>query len=443
MNSFKILFSAIVKQSVLGVGLMALSVSVWADVNIQSWQTSNGAKVMFVASPELPMLDIQVSFDAGSARDGAQFGLANMTMGLLGTATTKHTEDEISAAFNDLGAQIGGSANRDMAQLSLKTLTRPSIMQPALAMFQEVLHQPVFSEEILTREKSRLTQALKQKTTKPQTIASEAMMENLYGNHPYAHPTEGTLETIAPITTQDLQAFYQRYFVAKNTVIAMVGNVTPQQAKDIAESLSKGLKAGEKPAPLPKPSSFKAMDINIKFDSSQTYYSLSHLGVERGNPDYYALFLGNHLLGGSGFGSLLMENVREKRGLVYSVYSYLAPMKVAGPFLIGLSTKNASAYEADAVVKETLKGFLKDFDESHLQAIKDNLIGGFPLRVDSNGKLIGYLSMIGFYNLPLDYLEDFPKQMAALTKAQVLTAWQKLLEDQQMLRVMVGNPTPK
>ena len=412
-------------------------------VDIQSWQTSNGAKVMFVASPELPMLDIQLSFDAGSARDGNQFGLANMTMGLLGTATTKHTEDEISAAFNDLGAQIGGSANRDMAQLSLKTLTRPSIMEPALAMFKEVLHQPVFSDDILTREKSRLTQALKQKTTKPQTIASEAMMENLYGNHPYAHPTEGTLETITPITTQDLQAFYQRYFVAKNAVIALVGNVTPQQAKDIAESLSQGLKTGEKPAPLPKPSPIKTMDINIKFDSSQTYYSLSHLGVERGNPDYYALFLGNHLLGGSGFGSLLMENVREKRGLVYSVYSYLAPMKVAGPFVIGLSTKNASAYEADDVVKETLKSFLQDIDDSHLQAIKDNLIGGFPLRVDSNGKLIGYLSMIGFYNLPLTYLDDFPKQIGALTKAQVLEAWQNLLVDNQMLRVMVGNPTPK
>ena len=443
MNSFKILCSTMLKKSVLVVGFMALSVSVWAEVHIQSWQTSNGAKVMFVAAPELPMLDIQVSFDAGSARDGTQFGLANMTMGLLGTATTEHTEDEISAAFNDLGAQIGGSANRDMAQLSLKTLTRPSILQPALAMFQEVLHHPVFGEEILTREKSRLTQALKQKTTMPQTIASEAMMENLYGDHPYAHPVEGTLETITPITTQDLQAFYQRYFVANNAVIALVGNVTPQQAKDIAESLSKGLKAGAKPAPLPKPSPMKAMDVNIQFDSSQTYYSLSHLGVERGNPDYYALFLGNHLLGGSGFGSFLMENVREKRGLVYSVYSYLAPMKVAGPFLIGLSTKNASAYEADAVVKETLNGFLKDFDESHLQAIKDNLIGGFPLRVDSNGKLIGYLSMIGFYNLPLDYLEDFPKQIAALTKTQVLKAWQKLLKDQQMLRVMVGNPTPK
>lgn len=409
-------------------------------VDIQSWQTKNGAKVMFVAAPELPMLDIEVSFDGGSARDGKQWGLANLTAGLIGSRTANHSETEISEAFNELGAQFGSSAARDTAQLSLKTLTRPNIMTPALEMFAEVLHYPVFDDAILTREQSRLAQGIKQKTTRPQAMASELMMEKLYGSHPYAHPSEGTLETMQALKSRDLHDFYQRHYVASNAVIAMVGNLTKPQAEQIAEQIAKGLKTGQKPAPLPQPTAPKGSVENVPFESSQTYYVLAQLGVERGNPDYYALYLGNHLLGGSGFGSLLMENVREKRGLVYSVYSYLAPMKQTGPFVIGLSTKNASAKEADKVVKQTLNDFIQDFSAEHLQAIKDNLIGGFALKIDSNGKLIGYLSMIGFYNLPLTYLDDFTKIVARLNKQDVLNAWQKRFDQQQLITVMVGDP---
>ena len=135
-----------------------------------------------------------------------------------------------------------------------------------------------------------------------------------------------------------------------------------------------------------------------------------------------------------------MEEVREKRGLVYSVYSYFAPQKVTGPFLIGLSTKNSTALEADKVVRETLQKFLQDFSEEKLQAIKDNLIGGWPLRMDSNGKIVGYISMIGFYDLPLDYLESFPKQIAKVTKQDVLQAWKKHIKPNNMVEVMVGKP---
>ena len=152
------------------------------------------------------------------------------------------------------------------------------------------------------------------------------------------------------------------------------------------------------------------------------------------------MFLGNHLLGGSGFGSLLMEEVREERGLVYSVASYFAPMKVAGPFMVRLSTKNATANEADQVVRETLEGFMKDFPEEKLEAIKSNLINGFPLRLSSNAKLMGYISMIGYYNLPLNYLDNFPKEIEALNKQDVLEAWNRHVHPDKMLTVMVGKP---
>ena len=422
-----------------GVFLFITS-SAQASLDIETWQTSNGAKVLFVESPQLPMLDIEITFDAGSARDGEIFGLANMTTSLMGTATQKRSEDEVAQGFDELGAQMGGSVSRDSSSLSLRTLTRPEIMQQALTLFGEVLTQPKFDKTIFEREMERLKIGLKQRSVQPQAISSDLLWKALYGEHPYAHSSTGTLETIQQLSTEKLNAFYKKHYVANNASIAIVGDVTTSQAKEIAENLTKNLAKGSKPAPLEKPKPVQKADIQKQFDSSQTYYSLAQIGVKRGEPDYIPLFVGNHLFGGSGFGSMLMEEVREKRGLVYSVYSYFAPLKTNGPFIIGLSTKNASALKADKVVKQTLADFLDGFDDEKLQAIKENLVGGFPLRIDSNAKILGYISMIGFYDLPLDYLEWFPAEVEKVTKQQILDAWKTHLNLDQMVRVMVGKP---
>ncbi|WEJ62416.1 M16 family metallopeptidase [Thiomicrorhabdus lithotrophica] len=428
-------------KACLVVASMLLSFSAMATVDIQSWQTTSGAKVMYVQANQLPMLDIEVAFDAGSARDADSWGVAAMTSGLLGTATSKLNEDQVSETFNSIGAQIGSSVTRDSASISIRTLTRPEIMQTALNTFETLISDTQFTKPIFDREMQRLKIGLKQKSVEPQVISNETLWKTLYGNHPYAHPTSGTLESVESITLDSLKAFYKKYYVASNAVISIVGNVNKAQAKEIAEKLMQNLPKGQKAPGLVAPKAInKHKSITIDFDSTQTYYSLAQLGIERGHPDYAALFVGNHILGGSGFGSLLMEEVREKRGLVYSVYSYFAPQKVAGPFLIGLSTKNASALEADKVVRETLDGFLKDFTDEKLQAIKDNLIGGFPLRIDSNAKILGYISMIGFYGLPLDYLEWFPKQIEQVTKEDVLEAWNMHIKPDEMLKIMVGKP---
>lgn len=421
--------------------MLLMSFSVMASVQVESWQTENGAKVMYVQTTQLPMLDVEMTFDAGSARDGDIWGVAAMTSSLLGTETSQLNEVQVSEAFNGIGAQIGSSVSRDNASISLRTLTRPNIMQKALNTFETLVSDTQFSQAIFDREMQRLKIALKQKTVNPQAIASDTLWKTLYGNHPYAHPSSGTLESVEKINLDHIKTFYKNHYVANNAVISIVGNVNKAQAEKIAEQLTQNLPKGLKLPGLVMPEPLnKAKTIKIDFDSTQTYYSLAQLGIERGNPDYAALFVGNHILGGSGFGSLLVEEVREKRGLVYSVYSYFAPQKVTGPFLIGLSTKNASASQADKVVKDTLNAFLKDFSDEKLQAIKDNLVGGFPLRMDNNGKILGYISMIGFYGLPLDYLEWFPRQIEKVTKDDVLKAWDKLIKPNKMLTIMVGKP---
>ncbi|WP_040727558.1 pitrilysin family protein [Thiomicrorhabdus sp. Kp2] len=428
-------------QAWLFVTFFIMSFSALANVKIESWYTENGAKVMYVEAKQLPMLDIEMTFDAGSARDGKVWGLASMTSGLLGTTTSKLNEEQVSETFNAIGAQIGSGVTKNSASISLRTLTRPQIMQTALTTFESLVSDTQFSQDIFDREIQRLKVGLKQKAFKPQVISNDKLWETLYANHPYGHPTSGTLDSVEQIDIAKIKAFYKQFYVASNAVVSIVGNVDKAKAKAIANQLTANLPKGTKPPGLVTPKlEHQQETIKIDFDSTQTYYSLAQLGIERGNPDYVPLFVGNHLFGGAGFGSLLMEEVREKRGLVYSVYSYFAPQKVTGPFLIGLSTKNASALEADKVVRETLDAFLKDFSEEKLQAIKDNLIGGWPLRMDNNGKILGYISMIGFYDLPLDYLDTFPKLIKQVTKQDVLQAWQKHIKPDHMLEIMVGKP---
>lgn len=418
-----------------------VSFQVQAEVKVETWQTSKGTKVLFVQADQLPMLDIEMTFDAGSARDGQDWGLATFTSGLIGTATSKLDEDQISQKFNEIGSQFGSDVGRDNASLSLRTLTRPNIMKKSLTHFAEVIADAQFKKAVIEREMKRLKISLQQRSVKPQVIANDTLWKTLYGDHPYGHPTIGTLESVERITVAKIEQFYKDYYVASNAVIAMVGNVSKAQAKNIAEQLTQKLPTGKGATAIPVPNNnTTAKNITVEFDSTQTYYSYTQQGVERGHPDYISLFVGNHLLGGSGFGSFLMEEVREKRGLVYSVYSYFAPLKVKGPFIIGLSTKNASAYEADQVVKETFANYLKGFSDEKLQAIKDNLVGGFPLRIDSNGKILGYLSMIGFYDMPLDYLSWFPKEVEKVTKEDVLKAWNRLVKPKNMVTIMVGKP---
>ncbi|MBN2866346.1 MAG: insulinase family protein [Thiotrichales bacterium] len=412
-----------------------------AKLDIQSWQTPNGTKVMYVYAPQLPMVDVEITFDAGSARDGKDWGLASFTSTLIGTQTSKLDENALSETFNSMGAQTGSSSDRDKASISLRSLTRPALLNKALATFETVVSDAQFDQGIFDRELQRLLIGIKEKSVKPQTIASDALWRELYGNHPYAHPTSGSEETVKQLTVAKLEDFYKTYYVASNATIAIVGNVDRAKAEAIAVQLTTNLPKGQKPAGLLKPEKIKtAKAVNTEFDSSQTYYFLTQQGIERGNADYVPLFVGNHLFGGSGFGSMLMQEVREKRGLVYSVYSYFAPMKVTGPFIIGLSTKNSSAYEAEKVVEQTLEDFLKGFSDEKLQAIKDNLTGGWPLRMDSNGKILGYLSMIGFYDLPLNYLDSFPEKIEAVTKEEILKAWRSHIKPDEMLTIMVGKP---
>ena len=293
---------------------------------------------------------------------------------------------------------------------------------------------------MLDREKVRIIAGINESATMPESISSKAFMKALYGAHPYSLDESGEVESITAMKRDDLVAFYKQYYSAKSAVIALIGDMTEAQARAIAESTSSGLPQTPAIAKIAEVSLPTAPNVqSINHPASQAHILLGYPGIKRGDADYLPLYVGNYILGGGGFVSRLTEEVREKRGLVYSVYSYFMPMAELGPFQVGLQTKKEQAGEALKLVNETVAKFIKDgVTEPELKAAKDNIIGGFPMRIDSNGKILDYLSVIGFYKLPLTYLDDFNKKVGAVTTVQIKEAFQRRVKPENFVSVTVG-----
>ncbi len=425
------------------LGLLSLSlyaVFSHAAPTVEQWQTSNGARVYFVAAPELPMVDIQIIFDAGSARDGVLPGVALLTNSMLAEGAGTLNADQIATSFDDVGAQISFSSARDMAVASLRSLTDKAPLKSALATFQTVLAAPTFPAESIARQRKQIAIALRGEKQSPSGLSSRAFYKGLYGAHPYAQMPIGDEASVAGLSRDESQAFYQQYYVGKNAVVAIVGAVSRQQAEKIAEQLVGNLSVGQAAAVLPAVVALeKAQTIHIPHPASQTHIAMGQPGIKRGDKDYFPLYVGNHILGGSSLVSLLSNEIREKRGLTYSVYSYFRPMREFGPYQFGLTTKNSQATEALAVMRDTLNDFIKQGPtEAELTAAKSNLTGGFALRLASNRKILNQLGMIAFYELPLDYLDTFKEQVNAVTVVQIKDAFSRRVHPDKMLTVLVG-----
>lgn len=424
----------------LGLLLAFLPGPAAAIPEIQHWTTANGARVYFVPAPELPMVDIQVVFDAGSARDEGVPGLAQLTNILLDSGTADMSADAVAERLDEVGAQLSGGAERDMAWLSLRSLSDPRYLSPALETLAALVRAPAFEPQSLERERQRMISTVREGRQDPETVADRAFMRALYGDHPYATPPEGTEESLNAITREDLQAFQRRYYVAANAVVAVVGDLDRAGAERLVDIVVGGLARGERAPALPTPAPLESgRTIRIPHPSSQSHVMIGQVGMARGDPDYFALYLGNHALGGNGLVSLLAREVRGKRGLSYSVYSYFSPQAVAGPFVMGLQTRNDQVDQAVRVMTDTLDGFIDQGpDPAELEAARQNITGGFALRLDSNAKTAQYLSVIGFYGLSLDYLQKFRDRIEQVTRDHVIAAFRRLVDADRQLIVIVG-----
>ena len=415
---------------------------------ITQWFTSNGMKVLYQQADSLPMIDFRLIFDAGGARDGnfksdngtVLAGLAKLTNGLIFEGTSDLSADQIAEQFASLGVEYGNGSYRDMAIVNLRTLSYQQQRDSALELLTKILATASFPDEALQRESARMLVALDYADQTPSKKASRLFYESLYKSHPYGTPPEGNRQSLKAIQQKDLEAYYKQFYVAKNVVLAIVGDLTEAQAQDYAEKISTALPMGEKADQLPSASqNSEAIVIRKNHPSTQTTVLMGQPVLKRGDEDLYALYVGNHILGGSGFSARLMKEVRVKRGLTYSIGSYLVPMHVQGPYQFSFTTKKSSTEEALKLVEENLQQFIEQGPtKEELDEAKLNITGSFPLRQASNKDIVENLAVIGFYELPLDYLDKYNAHIEAVTLEQIKSAYKRRVHPEKMVTIIVG-----
>lgn len=429
------------KRLIVTVLALLISPSAAAALDIQQWQTDNGARVYFVETHQIPMVQFAVGFDAAASRDPRdKHGLASLTSNLLDDGAGGMDEETIAEKLAAVGASYSRQSARDMTVLELKVLSDSELMKPALDVFANIIGAPDFPAGALERERRRTLVGIEQNRQSPRSVAQRVFYENVYPSHPYGHMPEGDESGVGSIARDDVVAFYERYYTGANAVIAIVGDLERGRAESIANLIVGLLPEGDPAPPLPPVrEKGQGADVHEAFPSSQSHLLLGQAGISRGDPDYFPLYVGNHILGGSGLISRLSVEIRENRGLAYSTYSYFVPMSREGPYIVGLQTKNEQAARARDIALETIRRFISSGPtEQELQAAKNNITGGFPLRIDSNEQIANNLLSIAFYDLPVDYLDTFTDKVSAVTTAEIRDAFQRRVDPDRWVRVRVG-----
>lgn len=414
--------------------------SVTGVVDIQYWITENGVRVYFVPVHTLPMVDIAVVFDAGASRNGKKGGLAYLTNELLSEGTNDLTANQIAQKFDEVGAQVQSQSLRDMAMISLRSLSSPKELSIAVKTLGQVLSEPSFPEEDFKREQRNMIVALKQQLQLPQHVANKAMYSLLYGSQPYSNWVLGDEDAVRKLTVADVKDFYRKYYVANNAVVAIVGDVDLEGANAIARTLTQDLLPGGCAPMLPEVENLKqTTSKKIDFPSAQTHILIAAPGIKRHDPDYYALTVGNHILGGNGSVSRVFDTIRNQHGLAYSAYSYFIPMKERGPFILGCQTRNDKAPEAEKMLQSLLKDFVnKGPTDEELDVAKKNLLGGYALQFSSNSDICNQVAALGYYDLNLDYFNQYKSAVERLTVRDIKKAFQRRVTPDKLVVVTVG-----
>ncbi|TXI74444.1 MAG: insulinase family protein [Limnohabitans sp.] len=440
------------RSALLCATTLGLVQAAHAVLPIQHWQQASGARVYLVEAHNIPMVDVQIDLDAGSRRDPADKpGLASAAAGQLasgiralpgaqGPYAKALDENQLGEAWADLGASFGASASGDRLSFSLRSLSDADLLDKAARLAARQMAHPAYPQGVWLRDRDKLAAAIRESLTRPGTVAQNRFAEAVYGGHPYSwRSTPGSLQRIG---VADLQRWHAQALRPCRAVVSVVGDLNREQADALVTRLLAHWPQGRceaLPAVAEVPELNAAQDLRLPFDSAQAHVLIGQPGHKRNDPDFFALLLGNHILGGGGFTSRLTEQVREKRGLSYSVYSYFSPALHAGAFTVGLQTRPDQAAQAVEVARQVVKDFVEQGPtEAELQAAKDNLIGGFALRIDSNRKLLDNVANIAWNQLPLDYLDRWTENMAKVTTADVRRAFARVLQPGRMVTVVVG-----
>jgi zinc protease len=419
---------------------LAVAAPAEARVKIDHWIAVSGARVNFVESHALPIVDVAVEFAAGSAYDsGQQAGLARLTLAMLKAGSSRYSETEASRRIADAGAQLQENFDLDRAGFALRSLSSEAERKTATQTLADMLQSPLFPAEAFEREKARAIANAREAETLPARVAERHLYALMYPSHPYGFSE--TPDTLASIKREDVERHYRNCYGSARAVVTIVGDLDQDAAKTLAEELTSRLSKGADSALAPVATLPAGATLRVAHPSTQSHVLLGVAALSRNDPDYFPLFVGNYSLGGGGFMSRLLREIREKRGYAYSVYSHFRPYEREGPFLVGLETRRDQAREALELARSIVGEFVMHGPtEAELKAAKKSLIGGFPLRIDTNRKVLEQLALIGFYKLPLDWLDEFPARVQGVTLAQVKSAFARRIDPEKLSIVVVGAP---
>lgn len=411
----------------------------FALLPIEHWKTNEGAKVYFIYAKEIPMLDIQIAIDAGAFREKNQYGLASLTADLITMGADDLDEESFALALENIGSSIDATSRNDTTIFSIRTLNDFNTLNTTLSLLKKALTKPRFESAILKREIDALLVGLEGVAEDPNALANEAFMTALYPNNRLSVTSQQLKTSIPKIISSDLMNFFKTYYHANNAVIVLVGDIPLEQARLISQDISQTLGASDIEKLQYNFKAGNAQTIHVPFKSTQSTVLLGHVSIDRFNPDYLTLALGNHILGGSGLNSILSQEIREKRGLTYGVNSGFSPGRYQGPFSIDFATKNASVIEGIEAARSVLDNFIKNGpSEAELVLAKNNIIGGFALNLDSNRKLASALLALGIYDLPLDFYDTYQQKIQSISASDIQKAFSKHVHPDLLNTIIVG-----
>lgn len=402
----------------------------------------NGAVLLVSEQRALPMVDVEILVDAGSRRDPAgQEGLANLTADLLNEGTRGHSATELADAVESLGASLSSSASIDSASLDLRVLR--SDLDAGLALLGEILLQPSFPADEIERRREAILAGMRAAEDRPGWLAYRAFLDAVYGQEPYGHLVEGTPDSVSKLARAGILEFYRQYYGPNHAIITVVGDIDMDEAAARIENVLADWKPRTVEPFVYPPSQPATADVRtIQKPLTQANIVLGHRGIARSDPDYYAVEVMNYILGGGGFGSRLLDRIRTENGLAYSVSSAFATPEFPGSFRITMQTKKESTREAVRLTcEELLRIRTEPVSDDELEGAKLYLTGNFPLQLDSNRKIAGFLSMIEFFDLGADYAETYVERIRAVTKDDILRAARRHIHPDRLQLILVGDVT--
>ena len=434
------------KLIVLVLGFLHLDA--FATLPIQKIQLTTGAHLFFVESKTIPMVNIGIDFPGGFAHDNKdRIGVSNFTSQLMnkGSKIKGAIKDEafIADSISDLGSMISFSTGKELTSVRIKTLSSAEVLNPLVDQVSDMLAYPIFNNKILEREKSIEISGLLESETKPEYILSKQFKKMIYRDNPLGN--DETVNSIKAIKIDDLKKFHQTYYRANKMNVLIIGDLSRDKAIELATKLTAKLPSGpeqgiEIPPLVPLTTQdIQKREVKISHPSQQAHIQMGMTSPPRNDPDYFPLLVGNYILGGGGFVSRLMSEIREKRGLAYSVSSYFYPAKNSGYFVAGMQTQKNQSEESIKLLKQTIDEFIKNGPtDDEVLAAKNNLINGFPLRIDSNSKLLDNLSAIAWFDLPLNTLDEWTNEVKKVKKEDINRVFKKNLDMEKMITVVVG-----